>query len=59
MAKVIQFPTQTDEQPDTDLVDFMGTILQAHSVEAILRAMLAAATEYSDVELLKEIVDKL
>jgi hypothetical protein len=59
MSQVIQFPTKTDEQPDTDLVDFMGTLLQFHSVEAILRAMLAAATEYSDQQILQEIVDKL
>jgi len=59
MAKVIQFPTQTDEQPDTDLIDFMGTLLQVHTVKDILQAMLVAAKENSDKQLLKGIVDKL
>lgn len=59
MAQITPFPTKTEQEQDTNLVDFMGTLLAFHSVETILRAMLAAATEYSDQQVLQEIVDKL
>ena len=57
MADILEFPQ--NEKPDPDLVGFMEALLPFHSVEAILRAMLEAATEYSDKELLQGIVDKL